>query len=76
MRKHLMLPLNIALMVTLPCVAFSAVPHVAGGGSHTLMLKTDGILWGRGLNHAGQLGDGSTNQNRNCHNLVIRHRRH
>lgn len=59
MRKHPILSLMIALMVTLPCVAFSAVPHVAGGGSHTLMFKTDGTLWGWGVNYHGQLGDDS-----------------
>ena len=33
---------------------------VAGGGNHTLAIKTDGTLWSWGNNGFGQLGDGST----------------
>ncbi len=32
---------------------------VAAGDYHSLALKTDGSLWAWGLNHAGQLGDGT-----------------
>jgi RNA polymerase sigma factor (sigma-70 family) len=35
--------------------------QVAAGGSHSLGLKTDGTLWGWGLNASGQLGVGLTN---------------
>jgi alpha-tubulin suppressor-like RCC1 family protein/uncharacterized protein YjdB len=33
---------------------------VAAGDSHTMAIKTDGTLWGAGLNNSGQLGDGTT----------------
>ena len=32
---------------------------VSAGGSHTLIVKTDGSLWACGSNEYGQLGDGS-----------------
>ncbi|MFH1230427.1 MAG: putative Ig domain-containing protein [Planctomycetota bacterium] len=37
---------------------------IAAGGSHTVILKTDGTLWAWGLNSSGQLGNGTfTNKN-------------
>ncbi|REE98542.1 hypothetical protein [Thermomonospora umbrina] len=36
------------------------VKAVAGGGAHSLALKTDGTVWAWGDNTYGQLGDGST----------------
>ena len=33
---------------------------VAGGGTHSLVLKTDGTVWSFGANGSGQLGDGTT----------------
>jgi alpha-tubulin suppressor-like RCC1 family protein len=39
--------------------AFTAAA-VAGGGSHSLVLKTDGTVWGFGLNSNGQIGDTTT----------------
>jgi hypothetical protein len=34
--------------------------QVAAGGSHTVAIKADGTLWAWGRNQAGQLGDGTT----------------
>ena len=33
---------------------------IAGGGYHSLALKSDGTVWAWGYNGYGQLGDGST----------------
>jgi alpha-tubulin suppressor-like RCC1 family protein len=41
-------------------VAEQAV-HLAGGASHTLVLKADGSVWGTGFNDRGQLGNGTLN---------------
>jgi len=38
------------------------VQAVAGGYSHSLILKTDGSLWAMGDNSYGDLGDGTTTQ--------------
>ena len=40
--------------------ALTGVSAVAGGGKHSLALKTDGTVWAWGANDDGQLGDGST----------------
>ena len=37
----------------------SDVTAIAGGGYHSLFLKSDGTLWGMGYNYYGQLGDGN-----------------
>lgn len=38
---------------------FGIEVKVSAGGNHSLLLKSDGTLWGFGLNSAGQLGDGT-----------------
>src|SRR5688500_5783812 len=36
------------------------VTALAGGGSHTVALKSDGTVWTWGSNNVGELGDGTT----------------
>ncbi|MGK7313552.1 MAG: RCC1 domain-containing protein, partial [Candidatus Longimicrobiales bacterium M2_2A_002] len=43
-----------------PVQVMSDVAAVSAGGGHTMILRTDGTLWGTGLNAFGQLGDGTT----------------
>ncbi len=38
----------------------SNVVAIAGGGTHSLFIKSDGSLWAMGYNWDGQLGDGTT----------------
>ena len=40
------------------------VTAIATGASHSLALKEDGTLWTWGANYSGQLGDGTTNNDR------------
>ena len=40
--------------------AFDTAPMIAAGGYHTVALRSDGSVWAWGLNHCGQLGDGTT----------------
>jgi len=45
------------------------VIKVAAGDTHSLFLKSDGSLWGMGLNSSGQLGDGTTDNGNYYTNL-------
>ncbi len=47
-----------------PGVTEAAVAAVSAGGSHTMILDTDGTLWGTGINNYGQVGDGTTSVRR------------
>ena len=38
------------------------VAYVSSGGGHTMILDTDGVLWGVGSNNHGQLGEGTIAQ--------------
>lgn len=41
-------------------ISRGATPQIAAGADHTIMLRSDGTLWGSGLNVFGQLGDGTS----------------
>ncbi len=43
-----------------PPQPMTGVAQVATGETHTMIVKTNGTLWGTGYNEYGQLGDGST----------------
>ena len=47
-----------ALALTALTCGAQAVTAAAGGGFHSLFLKSDGSLWGMGLSYYGELGDG------------------
>ena len=40
--------------------SYTGVQAIAAGEDHSLVVKTDGTVWGTGKNHCGQLGDGDT----------------
>lgn len=40
-------------------VGFNGAAKIAGGVAHTMIVKTDGNVWGSGENAHGQLGDGT-----------------
>ena len=42
----------------------SDVTAIAGGGNHTIALKSDRMVWAWGYNGYGQLGDGTYHSNR------------
>src|ERR1019366_10106052 len=44
--------------------ADAATTVLAGGGYHTLALKSDGSVWAWGENTSGQIGDGGITTNR------------
>ena len=41
-------------------LATPTVTQISAGGFHSLLLKSDGSLWGMGYNFDGELGDGTT----------------
>lgn len=45
-----------------PVAAMTNVVAASAGGSHSLVVKSDGTVWSFGLNTNGQLGDGTTTQ--------------
>ncbi len=46
-----------------PVSNLSGLTAVAGGGGHSLWLKSDGTVWASGLNNVGQLGSGGAYPN-------------
>ena len=53
----------LVVVVLSALVAVSAgAQTLAGGQSHTLILKSDGTVWSMGYNYYGELGDGSNTQ--------------
>jgi alpha-tubulin suppressor-like RCC1 family protein len=42
----------------------SGVKAIAGGGLHSVALKTDGTVWAWGRNYGGELGDGTSGTDR------------
>jgi alpha-tubulin suppressor-like RCC1 family protein len=52
----------VAVILCLPLQAANVtVTKVAAGGNNSVFLKSDGTLWGMGLELFGELGDGTTN---------------
>src|ERR1019366_3859528 len=47
------------------------ITSIAAGGNHSLFLKSDGSLWGMGLNNHGQLGQGTYSQTNNSPELIV-----
>ena len=42
-----------------PSVVHAGAQAIAAGSHHSMVLKTDGSVWGTGKNYYGQLGDGT-----------------
>jgi alpha-tubulin suppressor-like RCC1 family protein len=52
-------------------IVASNVTAIAAGGYHSLFLKSDGSLWGMGLNAAGELGEGAYNSATNMPEQIV-----
>jgi alpha-tubulin suppressor-like RCC1 family protein len=71
-------PLRSLIQISLLCAALlqaltsvaQPVTKIAGGGYHSLFLKSDGSLWGMGYNYHGQLGDGTWNNTNRPEQIV------
>jgi regulator of chromosome condensation (RCC1) repeat-containing protein/Regulator of Chromosome Condensation (RCC1) repeat protein len=55
---------------SLQLIVGSGVTAIAAGGSFSLLIKSDGSLWGMGWNGNGELGDGTLN-NTNLPELIV-----
>ena len=51
-----------AMLVVASIAVPAAAQTLAGGETHTLILKPDGTVWSMGLNNVGQLGDSTNTQ--------------
>ena len=56
MHIHMHIHMNIRIYLHMR----AAVTAIAGGETHSMLLKTDGSLWATGYNREGQFGDGNT----------------
>ena len=58
----LILAITVNLLASIPAKAdfTPSIIKVVAGESHILYLKSDGTVWGSGLNNLGQLGNGTT----------------
>ncbi len=51
----------LSVLLILPsCGAWAAVPSLAGGANHTIVLRDDATVWAWGNNQYGQLGNGTS----------------
>jgi alpha-tubulin suppressor-like RCC1 family protein len=50
---------NVPVKILSSMLLLDAVITIAGGSTHSLLIKGDGSLWAMGYNHYGQLGDGT-----------------
>src|SRR4030042_5195556 len=68
MKKILFVAAILFVFFTNLCVIFPSfvkaevIPQIAAGYTQTVVLKSDGTIWGWGDNAAGKLGDGTTTQ--------------
>ena len=63
--------LGTLLLTALTSQAQVTVTKIAAGTQHSLFIKSDGSLWGMGVNYYGQLGDGLGEYNTNEPEMIV-----